>query len=1202
MMKKNIYLLLFCCLMARFATAQQLKAGDLMCVGFNADGNDDMAFAALAAIPANSTIYFRDDEWDGTVFNTGESAWSWNSGTTAIAAGTIIRFTNFGLPSGSVNIGVLTAAISTNFGVAAGGDAVFVYQGTDVNSPTRFISVVCSGVPSTDFSSLAGTGLTEGSTAQVLTPTGVDIAAYKGVRSGLDRSGYIAAINNMQNWDVQDAAGDQSNDGITPDVPFALTPFVFGAGDVTPPSVLSATLETASQIKLVFSESITRASATTTANFTFSPSLAINSITFDSVAKTAILNIGAMTIGRRYTLTVNGLVDLASITQTTPSVFNSLYLNNYVGSDLLISEIMYNPGTNGDTLEFIEIYNKSTAAIPIGGLKFTEGLLGTMPEFSLGSQKAVCFALDTAAFRRFYGISAIGQWETGQALSNGGEKLTIANTFGGIVDSLTFDDVAPWPLEPDGTGPSLEIINVNIDNSLASNWRKSATSTGKSFATLAIFASPNVIPAAAVLPEIIFETPSVSGAENGSIPVRVTLKNPNGTPTTVSVRVANVKSTATATADFAFQNETITFTGDTAAAARTITVTFTPTNDALAEADEYLVLELASPTNATIGTTNNSIVFIQDDESKAPTATNELKINQLTSYNNGAPANNTAEIVAYERVSKRLFIANIIGDKIDIVDFTNPSVPRPIRSIRAVGVNSIAAQNGFVVACMEDSVAATNPGRVIFMDSTGFIVKELKVGVLPDMVAISPDGKWVMTADEAQPNDAYTIDPEGSVHLIDISAGYLYATQSDVTRIGFSVFNARKAELQAAGIRIFGKMKDSTTTVTVAQDLEPEYIAFSPDSRRAMVTLQENNAVVVIDVLNKRLENTNGSPTIVPLGYKNHTLAGNGLDASDQGTAINLTNWNVRGMYMPDAIASYQTGGQTYFITANEGDARAYTGLNEESSLAAVRLDPTKFPDSTVLRNNLALGRMVITNASGDTDGDGDMDEIHVFGGRSFSILNDAGQMIWDSGDWLERLTKDSTYFNASNGAGITKKARSRAKGPEPEGVTTATLGGRQYAFIALERIGGLIVFNVSTPTAPKFVTYINNRKGATTDDRGAEGIIFIPSAQSPNGKNLVLLANETSATISVFEIDASATPTKEANTEGVDFALYPNPSVGNDVYFSQVLAGRVVNTAGQTVLNFTTPTNTLNVSTLQNGVYFIVSEGHKAKRFVIQK
>jgi Secretion system C-terminal sorting domain len=310
----------------------------------------------------------------------------------------------------------------------------------------------------------------------------------------------------------------------------------------------------------------------------------------------------------------------------------------------------------------------------------------------------------------------------------------------------------------------------------------------------------------------------------------------------------------------------------------------------------------------------------------------------------------------------------------------------------------------------------------------------------------------------------------------------------------------------------------------------------------------------------------------------------------------------VRGMYMPDAIASYQTSGQAYYITANEGDARAYTGLNEESSLAAVRLDPTKFPDSTVLRNNLALGRMVITNASGDTDGDGDMDEIHVFGGRSFSILNDVGQIVWDSGDWLERLTKDSTYFNASNGAGITKKARSRAKGPEPEGVATATLGGRQYAFIALERTGGLMAFNVTNPTSPQFVTYINNRKGATTDDRGSEGIIFIPSAQSPNGKNLVLLANETSSTISVFEIDASATPTKEQSTEGVDFTIYPNPSTNSTLYLSRELRGKVVNLAGQMMLTFSNPTTTLDVSALQNGVYFIVSEGNQTKRFVVQK
>jgi Lamin Tail Domain/Secretion system C-terminal sorting domain len=1199
-MMKKIYFLFFCCLITRFAAAQQLNAGDLMCVGFNADGNDDLSFVALTAIPTNTTLYFRDDEWSGTAFNTGESAWSWNSGATPLAAGTIIALTNFGLPSANANVGTLTAAIPTNFGIAAGGDAVFVYQGTDVNTPTRFISVVSNGV-ATDFTTLTGTGLVEGSTAQVLTPTGTDIAAYKGVRSGLDRSGYIAAINNILNWDTQDASGDQSADGTAPDVPFSTTPFVFGGGDVTTPSVLSATLETASQIKLVFSENITRTSATTVANFTFSPTIAINSITFDSVAKTAILNIGTMTIGKRYTLSVNGLVDLANNTQTTPSVFNGLFLNNYAGADVVISEIMYNPGANGDTLEFIEIYNKSNAAIPIGGLKFTEGLLGTMPDFSLGSQKAVCFAYDTAAFRRFYGVEAIGQWATGQALGNGGEKLTIANTFGGIVDSLTYDDIAPWPLEPDGMGPSLEIITVAVDNALPSNWRKSTTSTGKTFAAQTIFASPNALSIIPISPEIAFETPSVSTVENGSVTLKLTLKTPNGTASKIDVRLASVKSTAVANEDFTFQTTTLSFAGDTAAASRVATLTFTPTNDNLKEADEYLALELTNPINATIGTVSRTILFIQDDESKAPTATNELKIKQLTSYANGAPANNTAEIVAYEAVSKRLFIANSVGDKIDIVDFTNPSTPRAVRSIAVKGVNSVSAQNGYVVACVEDSIA-TNPGKLIFMDSTGQIITQLKVGVLPDMVAISPDGNWIMTADEAQPNDAYTIDPEGSVHLVDMRSGVYYVTQADVTRIGFTTFNARKSEIQATGVRVFGKMKDSTTTVSVAQDLEPEYIAFAPDSRRAMVVLQENNAVVMIDVLNKRLENLNGIPAIVPLGYKNHTLVGNGLDATDQGTAVNLANWNVRGMYMPDAIAAYQTEGKTYFITANEGDARAYTGLNEESTVAAIRLDPTKFPDSTLLRNNAALGRMVITNASGDTDGDGDMDEIHVFGGRSFSILNDTGKIVWDSGDWLERLTKDSTYFNASNGAGITKKARSRAKGPEPEGVAVATLAGRQYAFIALERTGGVMAFNVTNPTSPQFVAYANNRKGTTTDDRGSEGILFIPSAQSPNGKNLLLLANETSATISVFEIDASPVSTKEQNTEGADYTLYPNPSAGTEVYLSRAVVGQVVNISGQTVLNFTNPTTTLDVSSLQNGLYFIVSSGNATKRLVIQK
>ena len=1186
------------------AQSQTIGTGDLACVGFNADGNDDLSFVALAAIPAGSVVYFRDDEWDGAAFNTGESAWSWNSGAAVISAGAIIAFSNFGTPTATANLGTLTAAIPTNFGIAAGGDAVFVYQGADVNTPTRFITVVTNGAASTSFTSLAGTGLTEGTTALVLTPVGLDIAAYRGAKTGLDKSGYIAAINNMSNWDNQDGTGDQHNDGITPDVPFSLTPFTFGtAGDVTPPSVLSAVLESATTFKLTYSESVTRLSAQKIVNHTFTPTATISSIVYDSTAKTAILTVGALTVGRKYRLSVNNLVDLSANTQTTPSVFDGLYVNNYAGSDLVISEIMYNPATNGDTLEFLELYNNSNTAIPIGGLRFTEGLLGSFPEHTLAGKTAVSMALDTAAFRRFYGVAAIGQWATGQALGNGGEKLTITNTLGGIVDSLTYDDAAPWVLEPDGTGPSLEIINPSTDNALASNWRASKTATGKSLGTTAIFASPNVLPVAAVLPEVNFELRAATFSEPNIITVNVTLKNPNGQPTSIEVLLSpNTK--ATSGVDFNFSTQVMRFSGDTAAAARTLSFSFFPVNDGEKEADEYIVLDLKTPTNATIGTNNQLIAFITDDDSKAPTRTNELKINQLTSYKNGAPANNSAEIVAYDVASKRLFIANSIGGKIDIVDFSNPSVPRAIRSISLQGiggVNSIVAQGGVIAAAIEDSIP-TNPGKVIFLDTAGTIINRVNVGVLPDMIAITPDGKYVLTADEAQPNDAYTIDPEGSVSIIDISAGVFYVSQTDVTVVNFKSLNPLKSQLQTAGIRIFGKMKDSTTTVTVAQDLEPEYIAISPDSKRAVVTLQENNAVIAIDIVNKRIESVGGVPVIVPLGYKNHTLPQNAFDASDQATAVNLTNWNVRGVYMPDGIATLETNGQTYYVTANEGDARAYAGLNEESSVANIRLDPAKFPDSTTLRGASALGRMVITNASGDTDGDGDFDEIHTFGGRSITIWNSTGQLVWDSGDWMERITKDSTYFNASNGAGVARKNRSRAKGPEPEGVAIGTLGGQKYAFIALERTGGVMVFNVTNPTAPTFTTYTNpNRKGVADDDRGPEGIIFIPSAQSPNGKNLLLVANEISSSVAVFEIDATATPVNAPITEGVDFAVYPNPVATSDVFFSREVTGTLVNIVGQTVRTFQNQTQ-LNVSNLENGTYFIVSKDRWTKKIVVQK
>jgi hypothetical protein len=286
---------------------------------------------------------------------------------------------------------------------------------------------------------------------------------------------------------------------------------------------------------------------------------------------------------------------------------------------------------------------------------------------------------------------------------------------------------------------------------------------------------------------------------------------------------------------------------------------------------------------------------------------------------------------------------------------------------------------------------------------------------------------------------------------------------------------------------------------------------------------------------------------IRPLGTKDHGVAGAGLDPSDEdgGTntnsgspAIRIGTWPVRGMYMPDAIASYTIAGQTYLVTANEGDAREYTGIPGGREDPRVRahctagLDPTVFPGATgtaadplLFDSNLGRLRVTIYPNGNDTgkNGAGQCNKLWAYGSRSFTIWRTTGtgalEQVWDSGDQLETRTQALTEapFNASNDDAALD-SRSPAKGPEPEAVVTARFGSKVYAFVGLERVGGVMVYDVTTPTAPTFTTYLNTRSGAT-GDRGPEGLEFIPAAQSPNGKPLLVVGHETSGTTAIYEI-----------------------------------------------------------------------------------
>ena len=499
----------------------------------------------------------------------------------------------------------------------------------------------------------------------------------------------------------------------------------------------------------------------------------------------------------------------------------------------------------------------------------------------------------------------------------------------------------------------------------------------------------------------------------------------------------------------------------------------------------------------------------------------------------------SAEITAHDPLSQRLFVVNGALGSVDVLDLSDPSNPVSVGSITAAGIgsglgaiNSVAVRNGIVALAIEAN-PKTGAGIVAWVRASDLSVLGTDtVGALPDMLTFTPDGKHLLVANEGEPNSygqLDSVDPEGSVSVI--ALGPLTPTATTVQRTvhtaDFSAYNSQVTSLRAAGVRIFGP------GASVAQDLEPEYIAISADSTKAYVTLQENNAIAEVDIASRSVT------AIRPLGYKDHSLPGMGMDVSNEdggsntnsGTpAVKIAPVPVRGLYMPDAIAAFTAGGQQYLITANEGDARDYTGLVEEARVRAHcsnGLEPSIFgADAANLVFDSNLGRLnlaSIPNAGLDgKNSAGRCTELYSFGARSFSIWTTGGVRVFDSGDAFEQRTQalSNVNFNASN-SNDTLDSRSPAKGPEPEGVTVATFGSKTFAFIGLERVGGIMVYDVTTPAAATFVTYLNTRS-ADTGDRGPEGLHIVKAADSPNGKPLLIVGNETSGTTAVLQINLS--------------------------------------------------------------------------------
>ena len=563
---------------------------------------------------------------------------------------------------------------------------------------------------------------------------------------------------------------------------------------------------------------------------------------------------------------------------------------------------------------------------------------------------------------------------------------------------------------------------------------------------------------------------------------------------------------------------------------------------------------------------------------KAASAATGISLEFLGRANSGS-GNAGSEIAAYDVKSKRLFVTNGATNNIQIFDIANPSSPTLLKNVDlgalgVTGIQSVASKAGYVAAAASVDGNNQAAGKVFLMDVDGNIDKRattgIVVGSLPDSVHFSPNGKFLLSANEGEPRDycltdgvlPTTTDPNGSVSIIDVTATTLTATTLD-----FSGFNEKAADIRTAGGRIYGP------GATVAQDMEPEYIAISGDSKKAFVTLQENNSVAEIDLTTKKINKVMG------LGYKSYS-AWAGLDPSDQDSSsnsgINIANWPVKGMYQPDAIASFSDdAGNHYFATANEGDAREYKcllgGLSsgsaqaEDARVSAVGVDGTALASTVATTSN--LGRLGVTRFEPATYTNGgtaltaasatDFTSLYTLGARSLSIWKSptgtnsiaGATLVGDTGDAIEKKIAEllPTYFNAdwntSTGTPNAKDSRSDNKGPEPEGLAVAKLFGRTVAFVGLERIGGVMAFDISSPSNPTYLTYTNSSvftgvgganfatAGAPAGDVSPEGLLFVKASDSPTGDPLVIVAHELSGTTAIYKVVGSTTtPARPTN------------------------------------------------------------------------
>lgn len=489
---------------------------------------------------------------------------------------------------------------------------------------------------------------------------------------------------------------------------------------------------------------------------------------------------------------------------------------------------------------------------------------------------------------------------------------------------------------------------------------------------------------------------------------------------------------------------------------------------------------------------------------------------------------------AWDAGRKRLYVGSQIRARVDVLDLSIPATPALVDTIGISdlppgipfskiggGISSLAFRDG-VLAVAFAAVDKGDTGIVVLFDDSGrAISRPIDVGHSPNAMAFVPNRPLLLTVNQGDPGP--NVDPRASLSVIHVDPDLQTGSSPEVSTITFTKFDGNEAALRATGVRLI------TPGASASEELEPESLAFSEDGMTAWITLPRNNAIGVVDLDALEVK------ALLPLGTKDFSKSGTGLDASDLDGAIRIRPWPVQALYEPDGIAVYRSGEQTFLVTANEGDPRP----GEEVRIGEAMLNLEAFPDAASLQRPENLGHLQVTRVESDPDQDGDLDRLVALGARSLAVWSTDGRLVGETGSLFERVTAQRVPSGFNTTYDETKfDSRSDDRGPEPESIALGRVKQRQIAFVAFEQVGGVIAVDVTLPSAPIFQDYVSTRNYninpatvcidnapksascAAAGDLGPESLVFVPAEESPIQAPLLIVRQDLSDTLTIFAIN----------------------------------------------------------------------------------